>query len=68
MDWTETKNITVNGLELSITFVPVCHWSRRHIGDLCKRLWGGFVVKLPTGQKIFYPGDTGYCGIFKEIG
>lgn len=68
MDWTETKKVIVNGYEFEITFVPVCHWSRRKFMDLCKRLWGGFVIKTPNGQKIFYPGDTGYCPVFEEIG
>lgn len=26
------------------------------------------MIKTPKGKKIFYPGDTGYCGIFKELG
>ncbi len=45
--------------------MPVCHWSRRGMLDQGKRLWGGFVIKTPKGKKIFYPGDTGYCEIFK---
>jgi L-ascorbate metabolism protein UlaG (beta-lactamase superfamily) len=32
------------------------------------RLWGGFVIEAPSGKKVFYAGDTGYCGIFKELG
>ena len=33
------------------------------------RLWGGFVIKeMKTGKKVFYSGDTGYCGVFQEIG
>jgi L-ascorbate metabolism protein UlaG (beta-lactamase superfamily) len=36
--------------------------------DTGKRLWGGFVIKTPRGKTIFYSGDTGYCGVFKELG
>ena len=36
--------------------------------DNCYRLWGGFVIKLSNGQKIFYSGDTGKSEVFKEIG
>lgn len=32
------------------------------------RLWGGFVIEAPSRKKVFYAGDTGYCGIFKELG
>lgn len=51
-----------------MTFVPVCHWSRRSAFDFNKRLWGGFVIKTPYNQKIFYSGDTAYTEVFKEIG
>lgn len=44
-----------------MTFVPTCHWSRRGIFDLGKRLWGGFVIKTSNENKIYYSGDTGYC-------
>jgi hypothetical protein len=36
--------------------------------DVGQRLWGGFIIKTPKGQKIIYTGDTGYCDVFKEIG
>jgi len=31
LDWTETKTISINGEDYDITFVPVCHWSKRKI-------------------------------------
>ena len=61
LDWAETKKISINGLDFEITFVPVCHWSKRKIHEKNTRLWGGFVIKTPKGQKIFYSGDTAYC-------
>lgn len=48
--------------------MPACHWARRGIADLNTRLWGGFIIETPFGHKIYYSGDTGYCGLFKEIG
>jgi N-acyl-phosphatidylethanolamine-hydrolysing phospholipase D len=51
-----------------VTFVPVCHWSKRGPFEKNSRLWGGFVIKTPKGQRIFYSGDTAYCEIFDEIG
>lgn len=45
--------------------MPVCHWSRRGAFDKNYRLWGGFVIESPTGKKVFYSGDTGYCPVFK---
>lgn len=50
---------------MKVTFVPVCHWSRRGLNDELKRLWGGFVIETPDHNKIFYAGDTGYCEVFK---
>lgn len=59
--------MNINGRIFKITFVPVCHWSRRGLSDYGQRLWGGFVIESPTGKKVFYSGDTGYCGIFQEL-
>ncbi len=68
MDWATTKEIEINGHKFEITFVPVCHWAKRKFYEKNTRLWGGFVIKTPKGQKIFYPGDTAYCEIFEEVG
>lgn len=65
MDWTESVETQLNGSKFKITFVPACHWSKRGLNDDQIRLWGGFVIETPNKKKIFYAGDTGYCGIFK---
>ena len=44
MDWMDTTTVGVNGRIYKITFVPVCHWSKRGMKDLNTRLWGGFVL------------------------
>lgn len=68
MDWMQEITVEIKSRKYTIIFVPVCHWSRRGLNDYNTRLWGGFVVITPTGQRLFYSGDTGYCGVFKEIG
>jgi L-ascorbate metabolism protein UlaG (beta-lactamase superfamily) len=52
--------------DVQITFVPVRHWSRRTLTDTNKRLWGGFVIQSGT-TTIYFSGDTGYGGHFKEL-
>ncbi len=52
--------------DLKITFAPVRHWSRRSLFDVNKRLWGGFVIQTQTAT-IYFGGDTGYGGHFKEL-
>lgn len=68
MDWMDCKSFTIKEKQLTVTFVPACHWGSRWINDKNKRLWGGFVVETPHKRKIFYSGDTAYCGVFKQIG
>jgi L-ascorbate metabolism protein UlaG (beta-lactamase superfamily) len=68
MDWMDECLFNINGREYKVTFVPVCHWSRRSAFDYNTRLWGGFVIETPFKQKIFYSGDTAYAEVFKEIG
>ena len=52
---------------LSITFVPVQHWSRRRLDDTNQTLWGGWVVE-GEGMKLVHTGDTGYSKDFRDIG
>jgi L-ascorbate metabolism protein UlaG (beta-lactamase superfamily) len=53
--------------ELSITFVPVQHWSRRRLDDTNQTLWGGWVVE-GEGLRLIHTGDTGYSKDFRDIG
>jgi L-ascorbate metabolism protein UlaG (beta-lactamase superfamily) len=53
--------------DVEISFVPSRHWSNRSLGDANERLWGGFVLKSKD-KTIYFGGDSGYGGHFKEIG
>lgn len=67
LDWWETTEITARGSKATITLVPAQHWSRRGAFDDRKTLWGGFVLEL-AGGSVYFAGDTGYPGAFKDIG
>ena len=56
MDWYD--EIEVN--DLKITFVPAVHWSKRSLWDTNKIEY--------KGKKFFFACDTGYGGIYKELG
>ena len=44
------------------------HWSsRKGSSDRRKSLWCGWAV-MGAAQRFWFAGDTGYCGVFKEIG
>jgi L-ascorbate metabolism protein UlaG (beta-lactamase superfamily) len=62
-DWWETRQIA-DSLELTCT--PARHFSGRGF-TRNKTLWGSFVIQL-AGQKVFFGGDSGFDGAFKEIG
>jgi len=63
LDWWESR--TINGVNFD--FVPSHHWSRRTLTDACKTLWGGWVLSVDSGPKVYFAGDTGYGHWFKEI-
>ena len=63
MDWYD--QIKVN--DLKITLVPAVHWSKRSLWDTNKTLWGSFLIEY-NGKKFFFACDTGYGGIYKDLG
>lgn len=67
LDWWEKVDLFEGSL--SIQFLPVQHWSKRHAyGDERKSLWGGFAV-MTKQFKFFFNGDTGFSSeLYEEIG
>jgi L-ascorbate metabolism protein UlaG (beta-lactamase superfamily) len=62
LDWWDSR--VVNGL--TITFVPVQHWSKRTLWDANETLWGGWVIESPQ-LRFFHAGDAGYSADFADI-
>jgi L-ascorbate metabolism protein UlaG (beta-lactamase superfamily) len=63
LDWWESAE---SG-GVTFTFVPAHHWCRRGLRDVCRRLWGSWVMEA-GGRKVFFAGDTGYGPNFAEVG
>ncbi len=64
LDWHE--KVVKDGV--TITAVPVIHWSKRTLFDRNATLWAGFVIAA-DGRRILFVGDSGYHPtLFKEIG
>ncbi len=61
MDWDDNYNFK----NLHLIFLPAKHWSRRHIDDTNKSLWGSFAII--GSKKIYFAGDSGYANHFKDI-
>ena len=64
LDWWEGHDC-LRGLNVMGT--PAQHFSSRHLFDRDQTLWGGFVISA-AGQRVYFVGDSGYGGRFKEIG
>lgn len=62
LDWWQSREIR----NLRITLTPAQHFCARKFSDRNQALWGGFVIE-GFGKTIFFAGDTGYAGHFKEI-
>jgi L-ascorbate metabolism protein UlaG (beta-lactamase superfamily) len=55
-DWNDRVALAPN---VSVTLLPVRHWSARSLTDRNMALWAGFVIDTPAG-KIFHVADSGY--------
>ena len=62
-DWWQSG--TQDGVRLTAT--PAQHFSGRTLTDRNRTLWASWVIESGE-QRIFYSGDSGYFGGFKEIG
>ena len=60
--WQRTQ---VAGLDITLT--PAKHWGARMFSDT-HRLFGGYVIADPAGQRVYHSGDTAWFDGFKEIG
>jgi N-acyl-phosphatidylethanolamine-hydrolysing phospholipase D len=53
---------------LTLTCVPVQHWTSRSLFELNRRLWSGWAI-AGRDRRVFFGGDTGYYApYFQEIG
>ena len=53
--------------DVKLTAAPAQHFSGRTLWDRNKTLWASWVLQS-GGERIFYSGDSGYFGGFREIG
>ena len=63
LDWYDQKKYT----DITFTFLPSIHWSKRSLWDTNKSLWGSFLIEYKD-KKILFLCDTGYGKIYKELG
>lgn len=64
LGWWQDKHIADS---LRVTSVPAQHFSGRGLSDRDKTLWCGYILETTAGT-LYFAGDTGYDGIFTEIG
>jgi len=63
LDWWEEVEVAPG---TTVVFAPALHWSRRGLFDRNRSLWGSFLVRS-GGRLVYFGGDSGYAGHFKEI-
>lgn len=63
LDWWQSH--THDGMTL--TALPVKHWSQRTFVDRNRTLWAGWLVDVGD-FRFFHAGDSGYSNDFKDIG
>jgi L-ascorbate metabolism protein UlaG (beta-lactamase superfamily) len=64
LDWWQEYSLDQ---KLMVVATPAQHFSGRGITDRNKTLWASWVIQTPY-HKLFFSGDSGYFGGFKQIG
>lgn len=64
LDW--WQSVRVGESQVTVTMTPARHGSQRGPGDRNVVLWGGFLLKGPSGS-VFFAGDTALGPHFAEI-
>ncbi len=59
---------TVAHNDVTFTFVPAQHWTRRSLFDMNTSHWGGWVIQADDRPTFYFAGDSGYFRGFREIG
>jgi L-ascorbate metabolism protein UlaG (beta-lactamase superfamily) len=62
LDWWQSVNVA----GAKVTLTPAQHWSSRGPRSRNRTLWGGFVVEA-DGRQVYFAGDTGYGGHFRNV-
>jgi N-acyl-phosphatidylethanolamine-hydrolysing phospholipase D len=63
MDWYETRQVR----GLTVTAMPVIHWSKRSLFRTNDTLWAGFSIDAADGRRVYFGGDAEYGPIYREI-
>jgi L-ascorbate metabolism protein UlaG (beta-lactamase superfamily) len=68
LDWWQSARLSGPGGSLDIVALPAQHWTRRSILSDADRLWGSYAVLGEDGSRLYFAGDSGYFGGFRQIG
>jgi N-acyl-phosphatidylethanolamine-hydrolysing phospholipase D len=63
LDWWQERRLG----PVRVVCTPAQHWSQRALGAVDRSLWASWAV-LGRERRLFFTGDTGYFGGFREIG
>ncbi|HEY3786530.1 MAG TPA: MBL fold metallo-hydrolase [Steroidobacteraceae bacterium] len=69
LDWWQSASASGQSASPSgaqIIMTPAQHWSSRRPRNRNRTLWGGFVVQS-AGRQLYFAGDTGYGGHFRQV-
>jgi L-ascorbate metabolism protein UlaG (beta-lactamase superfamily) len=65
LDWWQTTGLDGTP-RTRVTLTPALHWSGRGLGDRFATLWGAFYVDNDAGVRVYFGGDSGYAGHYRE--
>lgn len=68
LGWWQSASVQAPAGAVGVRALPARHWSQRRPLGREHRSWGAWALTTPAGRSVFFAGDSGYFGGFREIG
>ena len=68
LDWWQEATLGEPGAATRVVALPAQHWTSRTPWDRQQKLWASWALATPTGQRLYFGGDSGWFPEYPRLG